>query len=167
MNGDGHESDCDEDHDDDNDDEADDSCSDEDDEEGTGTSSEDDSGDMTKDENDGTSDKENSEIVSLPSVQIEEERYYAVEFVDHFYYGRALAIDGNMVIFKFLHSKQCSGVMQFYWPLSMDIATVNSYCVFYGPVELEGIEPLFVKNHCEISKLFSILKKQRNVRVNS
>ena len=57
------------------------------------------------------SDGKNEEIRFLPSVHIEKEQYYAMEFVDRFYYGRALAIDGNMVTFKFLHSKQCAGVM--------------------------------------------------------
>ena len=66
------------------------------------------------------------------------EQYYAVEYVENYYIGRALSQADSFVRFKFLHQV---GAKSFDWPSRDDIDEVHISCVFYGPVTLESAGP--------------------------
>ena len=95
------------------------------------------------------------------SSTIKKEHYYAVDYLDRFYYGRVLAINENAITFKFLHSTQDKGTVSFNWPRHDDIDTVYSVCVFYGPVTLKGLGPFTIEKHEKIKRLFTKLRKER------
>ena len=77
----------------------------------------------------------------VPSLVIERETYYAVDFIDRYYIGRTLRRsdrDGFWDM-KFLHQTVDSGVTTFKWPATNDLDTVHESVIFYGPVALQGV----------------------------
>ena len=69
--------------------------------------------------------------------------YYAVDYVNNYYIGRALSAPDtrNFAEFKFLHRIRKTNVKRFEWPKHDDIDRVHSSCVFYGPLNLRGHGP--------------------------
>ena len=100
----------------------------------------------------------------IPPEPIIAERYYAVDYVNQYYIGRALDGDNSFTKFKFLHKDCCS--KKFYWPGHDDIAKQHNSCVFYGPVELEGNGPFRVVAIEELEKVFRFLNKQGTLPLN-
>jgi hypothetical protein len=87
---------------------------------------------------------------------IEVGQYFAVDYINHYYYGRAVAVAGDFVTFKFLHATSSS---TFDWPHRNDIEEVHSSCIFYGPVVLQGNCPFSIANHSEVAKVHLFMKK--------
>ena len=100
------------------------------------------------------------QLGGIPPQELQPESYYAVDYINKFYIGRLLAIRDGVLHFKFLHSNQCTGSMEFYWPRRDDMDTVSPYCVFYCPVNLNGNGPFTVNNLKEIVNLFCFIKRQ-------
>ena len=101
------------------------------------------------------------QLGGIPPQELQPESYYALDYINKFYIGRLLAIRDGVLHFKFLHSNQCTGSMEFYWPRRDDMDTVSPYCVFYGPVNLNGNGPFTVNNLKLIVNLFYFIKRQR------
>ena len=78
--------------------------------------------------------KENS------SVSVMKENYYAVDYVDRFYIGRALqqSKTNNFWHFKFLHQIFRDGKPYFIWPKKDDCDDIHESVIFYGPITLDG-----------------------------
>ena len=72
------------------------------------------------------------------SPKIQTGMYYAVDYVNKFYIGRALETNDKVTKFQFLHG---TGAKKFDWPRSNDIESKHSSCVFYGPITLLGNRP--------------------------
>ena len=62
----------------------------------------------------------------LPEVQTEQ--YYAVDYINRYYVGRVLSIDGSFCLMKFLHC----GSKIYSWPKHDDTDTVHKSCIFMG-----------------------------------
>jgi hypothetical protein len=86
-------------------------------------------------------------------------KYYAVDYVNKFYIGRALETDDKVTEFKFLHA---AGAKKFDWPTINDIESKHSSCVFYGPITLLGNRPFEVAELKEIETLFKNIIKKAN-----
>jgi len=84
--------------------------------------------------------------------------YYAVDYVDKFYIGRALeAHDNQFVEFKFLHK---TGAVTFDWPRRDDVECIHSSCIFFGPIKLQGVGPFYVHKLSLIEKIFKNIKSK-------
>jgi hypothetical protein len=101
------------------------------------------------------------QLLQIPPPGLQLELYYAVDYIDKFYIGRLISLENGMLKFKFLHSSQITGSIKFYWPRRDDIDTVNQYCCFYGPINLNGCGPFTVDNFKEVEKVFHFIKKLR------
>ena len=66
----------------------------------------------------------------IPPEGILPEQYYAVEYVENYYIGRALSQADSFVKFKFLHRV---GVKSFDWPRWDDLDDVHISCVLWAP----------------------------------
>ena len=65
-----------------------------------------------------------------PASVTEAEKYYVVDYITKLFVGRALSVDGDNIMFKFLHPALGSKLS---WPGWDDIAEVKHIsCVFYG-----------------------------------
>lgn len=89
--------------------------------------------------------------IPLPAIELEE--YYAVDYVNKYYIGRALSIANQFVKFKFLHRV----FDRYVWPGRDDIDRVHVSCVFFGPIALENTGPFVVPDcvQSDIDKIFS------------
>ena len=65
----------------------------------------------------------------------EEEKYYMVDYITKSFVGRALSVDGDIMMFKFFHPTLGSKLT---WPGQDDIEVKHISCVFYGSVQLKG-----------------------------
>lgn len=97
-------------------------------------------------------------LTTTPNIEVG--MYYAVDYVNVFYIGRALETSGQFTSFKFLHS---SGAKKFNWPKSDDLEEKHITCIFYGPIKLTGNGPFTVDDLEEIEAIFKtyIVKKGR------
>ncbi|CAB4041133.1 Sentrin-specific protease 2 [Paramuricea clavata] len=94
-----------------------------------------------------------NDLMEVPENEIKMEKYYAVDYVNKYYIGRALSMPAdNTVKFKFSHSV---GAKQFNWPKRDDFDDVHISCIFYGPVTLEMCGPFVVPKQSEIEKIFA------------
>ena len=87
----------------------------------------------------------------LPDIVMED--YYAVDYLNKYYIGRALSIANQFVTFKFLHRV----FDRYVWPGRDDLDHVHSSCVFFGPITFQNTGP-FVLSDCvqrDIDKVFS------------
>jgi len=96
-------------------------------------------------------------VSQVPSPGIEVGLYYAVDYINQFYYGRVISINDNMVTVKFLHATSSS---TFDWPRRDDVETLHASSVFYGPVEIEGNGPFFIPMHREVAKVHLLINKK-------
>ena len=87
----------------------------------------------------------------IPPEDILPEQYYAFEYVENYYIGRALSQAESFVRFKFLHRV---GAKSFHWPSRDDVDDVHISCVYYGPVTLESAGPFAVPKQQNIEKMF-------------
>ena len=94
-------------------------------------------------------------LLEIPIPTIVTEEYYAVDYMNRYYVGRALSIANKLVKFKFLHRV---GSDRFHWPRTDDIDVVHMSCVFYGPVALENAGPFAVPMQHDIEKIFSLTR---------
>lgn len=94
------------------------------------------------------------------SIQLVEDKYYAVYFDTKAYIGRLLSKDGSNVKMKFLHS---SSSISFCWPRRDDIAIVNRARLFHGPVEIIGHGPFSIPAYADIMLAYKLCKKHRKV----
>ena len=62
--------------------------------------------------------------IALPAVAIE--KYYAIDYLNKYYIGRALSIANNLVKIKFLHRV----LDRYVWPGRDDIEEVHVSCIF-------------------------------------
>ena len=92
----------------------------------------------------------------LPEVQTEQ--YYAVDYINRYYVGRVLSIDGSFCLMKFLHC----GSKIYSWPKHDDTDAVYKSCIFYGPVTLSGSGPFTVLEQRELDKVHLCLEKSEN-----
>ena len=73
----------------------------------------------------------------FPAEPVKVDEYYALDYVNKFYFGRVLEVKSNAFIkCKFLHSV---GPNKLEWPRRDDIDEVHMSCILYGPVHLEAI----------------------------
>ena len=99
-------------------------------------------------------------LIHVPSEDIKIDHYYAVDYVNKFYIGRALRHDGqNFTQFKFLHST--GAAKEFNWPKTDDVERVHSSCIFYGPVSLRGNAPFTIAELEELEAVFRSVCKQK------
>ena len=90
-------------------------------------------------------------LMASPS-NVEKDKYYAVDYVNNYYIGRALISATNkcqFTSFKFLYKIQQTHAKRFDWPKHDDIDLVHSTCVFFGPIHLKGNGPFEVIFHLE------------------
>ena len=83
------------------------------------------------------------ELHSQSSFCFEKGSYYAVDYVNNYFIGRALSAPDtrNFAEFKFFHRIKTTNVKRFKWPNHDDIDCVHSSCKFYGPLNLRGHAP--------------------------
>ena len=93
----------------------------------------------------------------IPADPTKVDEYYAVDYINKYYFGRVLEVKSNAFIkFKFLHG---IGPNKFDWPRRDDIDEVHISCIFYGPVHLEGNRPFAITEQEEVEKVFLAAKK--------
>ncbi|KAK2550404.1 U3 small nucleolar RNA-associated protein 4-like protein [Acropora cervicornis] len=83
--------------------------------------------------------------------------YYAVDYINTFYFGRVVSVEGCFVELKFLHSKSSTS---YDWPRTDDVDRVHYSCIFYGPVLLEGNYPFTISSQREVQKVHRFIRKQ-------
>lgn len=92
----------------------------------------------------------------IPAEPIKPDKYYAVDDINNYYFGRVLEVKSNGFIkFKFWHS---AGRNKRDWSRRDDIDEVHVSCIFYGPVHLEGNRPFVITGHEEVEKVFLAAK---------
>lgn len=92
----------------------------------------------------------------IPAEPIKPDKYYAVDDINNYYFGRVLEAKSNGFIkFKFWHS---AGRNKRDWSRRDDIDEVHVSCIFYGPVHLEGNRPFVITGHEEVEKVFLAAK---------
>jgi hypothetical protein len=96
------------------------------------------------------------QISKVPAPGIEEGSYYAVDYINHFYYGRVIFINDTFLTVKFLHATSST---TFDWPRRDDVDIVHTSCVFYGPVEIEGNGPFSIPLHKEVARVHLFINK--------
>ena len=96
---------------------------------------------------------------SCASMSIDIESYYAVDYVNRYYIGRAIRKSDVFVTFKYLHSIGT----KFYWPGKDDIEAVHTSCVFFGPISLSGTGPFTIVDQSEVDSAWLLIKESRNV----
>ena len=99
----------------------------------------------------------NNKMQCIPPNTVMCGEYYAVDYVNKFYIGRVLEVDGEFMQFKFLHGV---GAYMYNWPIRDDIAKSHISCVFFGPIELQGNGPFAVVQHSVIDKVFKAKLRQ-------
>lgn len=106
--------------------------------------------------------------VLLPAAptSIEKDSYYAVDYVNKYYLGRALSgsNDSPFITFKFLHRIQSTAAKKFGWPRRDDVDRVHRTCVFYGPVRLKGNGPFEIEKLEELEAVFRSVSKRKHAR---
>ena len=94
----------------------------------------------------------------FPAELIKVDEYYALDYVNKFYFCRVLEVKSNAFIeFKCLHSV---GLNKLDWRRRDDIDEVHISCILYGPVHLEGNRPFVITEHKEVEKVFLAVKKE-------
>lgn len=95
--------------------------------------------------------------VKIKNIEILLEAYYAVFYDTRWYLGRIIKTDMFKSTLKFLHFN----LDQYFWPKTDDIAEVENKYIFYGPVELSGCCPFYLKrtDNIGISKKYKEIKK--------
>ena len=88
---------------------------------------------------------------------VEEEAYYAVDFISRFYIGRTLkrSQQAGFWEMKFLHQSSVGGRTVFKWPATDDLDKVHESTIFYGPVGLTGVCQFTVAQLQEIETAFA------------
>ena len=79
----------------------------------------------------------------MPYTGVQVGMYYAVDYVNTFYFGRVVSVEGCFVDLKFLHSKSSTS---YDWPRTDDVDRVHYSCIFYGPVLLEVLSLYYFKS---------------------
>jgi hypothetical protein len=86
---------------------------------------------------------------------IEEHRYYAVYYdKDLFYVGKVTKVEGSEVCVKFLER----GAGNLRWPKRDKIETIDIRYIFYGPIDLKGVDP-FTADIEAINIAYKLYKK--------
>ncbi|KAK2565513.1 hypothetical protein P5673_010597 [Acropora cervicornis] len=93
----------------------------------------------------------------MPSSRGQVGMSYAVDYVNTFYFGRVVSVEGCFVELKFLHSKSSTS---YDWPRTDDVDRVHYSCIFYGPVLLEGNYPFTISSQREVQKVHRFIRKQ-------
>lgn len=92
------------------------------------------------------------------NVDLKLEHYYAVFYEENWFLGRIISLEDKIVM-KFLKQE----LDKFIWPdkKNEDIQKVNGKYIFYGPIELTGNDPFFLRrsDKYKIDKQFKALKK--------
>jgi len=96
----------------------------------------------------------------LPPKPIQHGEYYAVAYVNNFYFGRVLNTTTDVVELKFLHS---IGASTFHWPRRDDIDQVHVSNIFYGPVTVPNFisGPFMIPEQKAVEKVFKAIGKQK------
>ena len=90
-------------------------------------------------------------LATSPNIQLGQ--YYAVDFVNIFYIGRALDThENNVTRFKFLHTAE---TRRFDWTKRDDVTKKHCSYVFYDPTTLMENGPFEIK---ELSGMESVLE---------
>ena len=102
-------------------------------------------------------------LLSASATNIEKDNYYAVDYVDNYYIGRALSASdsSNFTSFKFLHRIQQADAKKFDWPKRDDVDRVHCTCVFYGPVGLKGNGPFEITDLEQLEAVFRSVSKKK------
>ena len=86
----------------------------------------------------------------------------AVEYQKTHHFSRALeSPDGSFINLKFLHSTTSSALKVFNWPRRDDIETVQSACLFYGPVVMVAVGPFTFPQLSKFEQVYQWLRKSR------
>ncbi|KAJ8049262.1 hypothetical protein HOLleu_01941 [Holothuria leucospilota] len=96
-------------------------------------------------------------VYSLTSnLSVEIGKYYAVFYDSRPYFGRIPNCRSFRSESKFLHSVSSTS---FDWPRRDDIAVVKKSLIFFGPIELSGHGPFYIKSFsCALDKYASLRK---------
>lgn len=105
----------------------------------------------------GTDEEENKDKGPI----IKPEEYYAVYYDLQWYIGRVIKSDATRSLIKFL----TFDLDHYSWPKTPDISEVENKYIFYGPFQLTGSCPFYLKRADEfkINKKYKDLKKQQNI----
>lgn len=92
------------------------------------------------------------------NVDLKLEHYYAVFYEENWFLGRIISLEDKIVM-KFLKQE----LDKFIWPdkKNEDIQKVDGKYIFYGPIDLTGNDPFFLRrsDKYKIDKQFKALKK--------
>lgn len=83
----------------------------------------------------------NSDENNFGDINIELEKYYAVNYDLNWYIGRTLKYEDEKWHVKFFKSNLDS----FEWPRNIDVQHIESKYIFYGPIQLIGCGPFTIK----------------------
>lgn len=99
--------------------------------------------------------KHTESYVDTEKICVEIEKYYAVFYEEDWFLGRIIE-NQNGVKIKFLKKD----LDQYIWPKNEDMQVVQEKFIFYGPINLLGNSPFFLKRPDKIA----ILKKYKNLK---
>ncbi|XP_022791348.1 uncharacterized protein LOC111330708 [Stylophora pistillata] len=85
-------------------------------------------------------------LYSIPGPTVKVREYYAVAFVQNFYFGRVLKVSESSVTLKFLHRV---GAETFHWLGRDDVLQVHQSCIFFGPITV----PMFISGPFKVPEL--------------
>ena len=97
-----------------------------------------------------------------PPPAIQPRKYYAVDYIKNYYFGRIIDKNDSFVQFKFLHRV---GATTYHWPRRDDMDRVHLSNIFAGPVTV----PHFISGPFEtpeqpaVEKLFRVIRKHTRV----
>lgn len=87
-------------------------------------------------------DSELPELHRFPNIQLEEDQYYAVDYIDTFYVGRIICFNKQTIKMKYMR-RNAEG--NYDWPTRDDIDDVEKHMIFDGPLVIEGTLPFKLK----------------------
>lgn len=95
------------------------------------------------------------------TIDLEQERYYAVLYEENYYTGRITNLKDDTCDIKFLQENLEN---KYTWPTKSDIQNVpknnRGTCIFYGPVDIIGNDPFTVNS--DIIKKIKIYQKMKS-----
>lgn len=90
---------------------------------------------------------------------IELEHYYAVDYVDTYYIGRAVSQnDDGYFEMKFWKKSGSKKPSYYFWPKRDDNDSVHESVVFFGPLTLLASDPFSVKQEEDVEAKFQAIK---------
>ena len=100
-------------------------------------------------------------LLPIPPHGLKVDDYYAADYVNSYYFGRVIQIQGQFAQFKFLHRVRLGANAGeiFNWPTRDDVADVHVSCVFYGLVHLIGNSPFKIMEHEEVKEVFRYIQR--------